>query len=260
MPILKLKDCDIHYEVSGNGPALLLIHGLGSCLLDWEHQVAAFSPTHTVITSDHRGHGDSSRPPGPYSIGQFAQDQLALLKHLKIERADVVGLSLGGAVAFQLALDAPELVRRLVIVNSFPEFILRTFAQRFFIWQRTAMIKLLSFKTMGKLVAKKMFPGQPQAQNTFIERYVRNQRAPYLASLNALFGWSAMPRARELRCPILMIAAEQDYTPPSVKQEYVDKLPNAKLAVIPDARHATPMERPEAFNRVLKEFLDQGLE
>lgn len=256
MPVLKLKDCDIHYQVSGSGPALLLIHGLGSCLLDWEHQVAAFSSRHTVIASDHRGHGESSRPPGPYSIAQFAQDQLALLKELKIEKADVVGLSLGGAVAFQLTLDAPAIVRRLVIVNSFPEFILRTFAQKFFIWQRTTMLKFLSFQTMGKLVAKKMFPGQEQVQATFIERYVRNERAPYLNSLNALFGWTAMARLNELRCPILVISADQDYTPPSMKQEYVDKLPNAKLVVIPDARHATPMERPEAFNRVLKEFLD----
>lgn len=256
MAILKLRDCDIHYHVSGSGPALLLIHGLGSCQLDWEHQVAAFSAKHTVITSDQRGHGESSRYRGRYSIEKFAQDQLSLLNTLNIEQADVVGLSMGGAVAFQLALDAPERVRRLVIVNSFPEFILRTFAQRFFIWQRTAMIKMLSFKTMGKLVAKKMFPGQPQAQEIFIQRYIRNDRGPYLASLNALFGWSAMPRVSELRCPILMIAAEQDYTPPSVKQQYVDKLPNTKLAVIPDARHATPMERPDEFNRVLAVFLD----
>jgi pimeloyl-ACP methyl ester carboxylesterase len=260
MPTLTLKDCSINYEVRGSGPALLFIHGLGSCLLDWERQIAAFARTHTVIAADLRGHGDSSRPRGPYRIQTFAEDQLTLLRALQVESVDVVGLSLGGAVAFQLALDAPAMVRRLVIVNSFPEFVLRTWAQKFFIWQRIAMIKLLSFERMGKLVAKRMFPDpdMEELRTTFVKRYIKNERQPYLDSLNALFGWSVMNRLGELRCPILVIAADQDYSPVSAKEAYVRLLASAKLVVIPNSRHATPMERPEAFNRVLNDFLHQS--
>lgn len=261
MPILKLKDCDLHYEVTGDGPALLFIHGLGSCRLDWDKQVEAFSRKYRVITCDLRGHGDSSRPPGPYGVKLFAQDQRALLEVLKVDSVDVIGVSLGGAVAFQLAIDAPALVRRLVIVNSYPEFILRTWAQKFFIWQRIAMIKLLSFEKMGKIVANKMFPGleQETVRQTFVRRYIRNERRPYLDALNGLFGWSIADRLDELRCPVLVIAADQDYSPVSSKEEYVRKLRRGKLVVIPDSRHATPMERPEEFNTVLADFLSEPI-
>jgi 3-oxoadipate enol-lactonase len=262
MGVLTRSDCDIHYEVQGSGPALLFIHGLGSCQLDWEKQVDAFRDRFMVITSDLRGHGRSGRPRGPYSIATFAEDQIALLRELGVASADVVGLSLGGAVAFQLALDAPELVRKLVIVNSDPDFVLRTLAQRLFVWQRTAMIKWLSFERMGKLVAAKMFPGpdQEEVRRIFVERYARNEKGPYLDSLNALFGWTIADRLDELRCAILVVAADQDYSPLSRKQAYVAKLAVAKLVLIEDAGHATPMERPGRFNAVLRDFLEEAAE
>ncbi|MGH7822063.1 MAG: alpha/beta fold hydrolase, partial [Candidatus Binatia bacterium] len=81
-----------------------------------------------------------------------------------------------------------------------------------------------------------------------------------LDSLNALFAWTIAERLGELRCPVLVVAADHDYSPLARKQAYVEKLPKAKLVVIEDARHATPMERPAKFNAVLREFLEGASE
>src|SRR5579859_4812705 len=99
MPTAKLDGVDIHYESTGTGPAVLLLHGLGSSGRDWEYQIPSLTG-YRVIAPDLRGHGRSSKPGGRYSIAGFAADMAGLLRALGARPAHVVGLSLGGAVAF----------------------------------------------------------------------------------------------------------------------------------------------------------------
>lgn len=113
-----LRHIALYYETHGDGAPLLLIHGLGSSTLDWAPQVAHFSERFRVITLDVRGHGRSDKPPGPYSVPIFAGDLVELLDALHIESAHLAGISMGGMIAFQLAVDAPQRVRSLTIVNS----------------------------------------------------------------------------------------------------------------------------------------------
>ncbi|NJN45685.1 MAG: alpha/beta fold hydrolase, partial [Candidatus Competibacteraceae bacterium] len=120
MPKQRSGDIELYYEITGQGHPLLFIHGLGSCTEDWEQQVAFFAQRFLVITFDVRGHGRSDKPPDPYSIPLFARDTVGLLDVLGIASAHVVGLSLGGMIAFQLAVDVPRRVDSLVIVNSGP--------------------------------------------------------------------------------------------------------------------------------------------
>ena len=259
MATYKHEGLNLYYEEQGTGEPLLFIHGLGSSGLDWELQAAAFSPQYRVITLDLRGHGRSDKPAGPYTMSQFAGDAAALLQSLSITSAHVVGLSLGGGVAFQLAIDQPALVRSLTIVNSAPEMILRTFREKLAIWQRLAIVRLMGLPKMAAVLAPRLFPNPEHEplRRLFAERFAQNHQPAYLASLRALIGWSVTDRLGEITCPTLVITADQDYTPVALKEAYVAKLPNARLAVIPNAHHATPMERPEAFNTVLAEFLAQ---
>lgn len=257
MPLAQVNGIQLHYQVEGSGTPLVLIHGLGSSSADWDAQIRHFARRYQVIAPDLRGHARSQQPPGPYSIKLFAADIAALLKSLAIESAHVVGISLGGAVAFQLAVDAPALTKTLTIVNSAPEMILRTFAQKFAIWQRLAIVRLLGLPRMAAILGERLFPSAEHAaaRNIFVERFKNNKREPYLASLQALIGWSVTEQLNKITCPTLIIAADQDYTPVALKEDYVAKLPNARLEVIADSRHAVPMERPEEFNRVLAGFL-----
>jgi pimeloyl-ACP methyl ester carboxylesterase len=257
VPIAEIDNTRLYYEDQGSGAPLFLIHGLGSSAQDWENQVAHFAKSFRVIAPDLRGHGRSDKPAGGYSIRRFADDIAGLMSTLRTGPAHVVGLSLGGGVAFQLALDAPQLLRTLTIVNSAPEMILRTWQQKFAIGSRRVIVRMLGLPGFGRMLSKKLFPSPEHGaqRNTFEERFARNDPQAYTASLNALIGWSVSARLGEIRCPTLVITADQDYTPVAFKEAYVAQIPNAHLAVVPDSRHALPMERPEAFNRVLMDFL-----
>lgn len=257
MPTVDVNGTTLHYETHGAGPALLLIHGLGSCGLDWEEQVAEFARDHRVIVPDLRGHGRSARPERGYSMRQFGDDLAALLRALDATPAHVVGISLGGGIAFQLALDHPDCVRSLVIVNSGPDAVPRTWALRLMIAMRRLTVRLRGLAPLGPMVAARLFPerGQEELRRRFVERFAGNTRGPYLASFDALIGWSVLPRMGEVRCPTLAIAADQDYTPVSMKEDWVARVPGAQLEVIAESHHALPMERPEAFNRALRKFL-----
>ena len=259
MPTATIDGVALHYEVHGAGEPLLLIHGLGSSALDWEEQVLAFSRSHRVIAFDLRGHGRSERPAGPYSIARFAADAAGLLRELGVAQAHVVGISLGGAIAFQLALDQPAQVRTLTIVNSGPELILRTLAEKTAIGLRFLILRLFGLPSLGRMVSAKLFPdpAQEHKRRVFEERFAINQREPYIASLRALVGWSVSERIGEIRCPVLVVAADQDYTPVALKEAYVAQLRDARLKVVADSHHALPMEKPEAFNEVLGEFLNE---
>jgi pimeloyl-ACP methyl ester carboxylesterase len=259
MPTLDVNGTTLNYEVTGQGVPLLFLHGLGSCLQDWEFQVPEFSRDYRVIAVDLRGHGHSARPPGPYSMQMLAADAAGLLRGLGVEPAHVVGVSLGGGIAFQMAVSDPSLVKSLVIVNSGPDATIRSFRQRLMVLSRFAMVRLLSFQKVGEAVSKKLFPGPDLAgvRSSFIERYARNDKASYLATLRAFIGWSVLAQIGSIACPVLVIAADQDYTPLALKEAYVAKIPGAKLVVVPDSRHALPVEKPQRFNAVLRTFLEE---
>jgi 3-oxoadipate enol-lactonase len=257
VPSLRSNGINLHYEVHGTGEPLLFIHGLGSSTRDWEAQVPAFSADYQVITFDLRGHGQSDKPAGPYSMAMFTLDAIGLLKALRVEQAHVVGLSLGGGVAFQLTVDAPGLVRTLTIVNSAPELILRSFKDRVTIWQRLAIVRLMGMRKMGEVLGTRLFvsPEQAALRRTFVSRWSENDPRAYLAAMRAMVGWSVTARLGSIRCPTLVLTADQDYTPLALKQAYTAQIPGAELVVIPDSRHALPMERPQEFNQALLGFL-----
>jgi 3-oxoadipate enol-lactonase len=261
MPTLDVNGIRLHYEVTGRGTPLLFLHGLGSCCQDWEFQVAEFSKDYQVITLDLRGHGQSAKPRGPYSMLMLASDAAGLLRALGIDAAHVVGLSLGGGIAFQMAVSFPALVKSLVIVNSAPDAKIRTLRQRLVVAMRFAMVRLLGLRTVGKALSKKLFPGPDLAgvRADFMERFVRNDRDSYLAALRALIGWSVSSQIESITCPTLVIAADNDYTPVAMKEAYVAQIPGAQLVIVPDSRHALPVEKPQRFNAVLRAFLEEQL-
>jgi pimeloyl-ACP methyl ester carboxylesterase len=251
-------DVELHCEIAGSGAPILFLHGLGSCSEDWQEQIARFSNGYRAIACDLRGHGTSSKPRGPYSIEAFARDIAALLRELKAAPAHVVGLSLGGMVAFQLAVDAPELVRSLVIVNSGPAVPAETFKHRLPLYIRLVYAHTLGLRGMAEKMATRLFPKPEQVElrSAFVERLAANDKRCYLASLRAIFaGWSVVDRLPGIRCPVLVLASDQDYTPVSLKQAYAALLPDSRVVVVPDSRHALPLEKPDEFNEAVADFL-----
>ena len=118
MSIANVNGVDLFYECIGAGPPLLLIHGLGSSGDDWAFQRDDFAKIRTVVMTDLRGSGRSAKPPGPYSIAQFADDLWALLDHLEIDVTDILGFSMGGAIAIEMTTLQPGRVAKLVLCNA----------------------------------------------------------------------------------------------------------------------------------------------
>ncbi|TFG15374.1 MAG: alpha/beta fold hydrolase [Promethearchaeota archaeon] len=259
MPKKHILDININYEIKGEGQPLLFIHGLGSSLRDWEDQIPIFSKKYKTIAIDLRGHGGTDKPKGPYSISLFAKDIAELLKTLKFEPVHVVGISLGGAIGFHLAIDYPELTKSLVVVNMSASLPIETFKEKQMFLMRILIVKLLGMKKMGEVLAKRLFikPEQQNSRDKMASRWAENDKKAYLSALKTLKNWSVLDRLPQIKCPTLIVSADEDYTPLDTKKEYTKLIPNAKLVVIEDARHAVTVEKPEEFNSILMDFLSK---
>ncbi len=189
----------------------------------------------------------------------FAADVAGLLQALDIPSAHIVGISLGGAVAFQLALDHPAMVKTLTIVNSAPSLGGTPEQQRQEIERRVGIVAQHGMRAMGQSLGPGLFPQPEQAslRETFIERWAENDPAAYIAATRSMLGWDVTDRLSTIQSPTLILAADQDYSPVAVKEAYARLLPNAQLAVIANAHHAVPLEQPQEFNRILAQFLAQ---
>jgi 3-oxoadipate enol-lactonase len=253
----------LYYETSGQGAPLLLLHGLGSSARDWEYQVPVFAQRYRVVIPELRGHGRSEKPPGPYSMPLLASDIADLIESLGIAPVHVVGLSLGGCVAFQLAVDHRELVRSLVVVNSAPALPGESLRDRsqlaWALLLRRLIVRLFGMRTLGRFLGRKLFPrpGQAALKRAFVERWAENQPDAYLASLATVSGWSVEDRLDSITCPVCVIAGEHDFIPLKVKQRCTDRLPNGELILIPTSGHFTPVDNPDEFNRAVMSFLER---
>ncbi|MBS0557614.1 MAG: alpha/beta fold hydrolase [Proteobacteria bacterium] len=257
MPTAHVNGTSIHYEREGRGPPLLMIHGLGSSGDDWAFQREDFARHCGLILPDLRGSGRSAKPAGPYSIAQFAQDLWALLDALGIESTNILGFSLGGAIAQEMAIAQPGRVRKLVLCNALANY--RTDSWRKWLEARTqvALVHLLGLRRTAKLIANRLFPHEDQApkRQRVIDVVGSNPKAAYLASIHALIGWSALERVRAITCPVLILAAEFDYTPLADKRIEASRFADAHFVVIAGSRHGTPFDAIEPFNTRVVEFL-----
>lgn len=260
MPYCRLNDIRMYYDVQGSGPPLLLVHGLGSSHKDWFAQKRIFKQTHTVIAPDLRGHGATEKPSGPYTIPQMARDLAVLLERLDLPPAHVVGLSMGAMISLQLAHDVPEAVRTVTAVNCDPEYRLHTPRRWLSYLFRLTLVRLFGPEVLGRILAPRLLPDPDQGElrRTFIHRYSQNDTHALVASIRAIAGWSIDEELETIRQPALIVASQHDYTDVDRKAIFARQMPDARLAVLPAAHHAVPVERPALFNYQLRAFLAEA--
>lgn len=251
----------ITWESAGSGAPVLLLHGLGGGLLDWEPQMAPLSAHYRVLRLDVRGHGSSDKPRGRYRVEDFTSDAAAVLGEAGAGPAHIVGLSMGGMIAMQLALDAPDLVRSLVLANTGPEVRGENAAERLGIWQRRILTRLLSMERFATLLAERLFPepDQEAMQANFRRRWSANDPRAYRESYLALLRWSVASRLPQIRQPTLVVHSEFDYTSLERKRRWAERIPQARIATIAGGRHAVSMDKAADFNRVVLEFLETAI-
>lgn len=259
MPYFEHDGCNLHYQEFGHGEPVLLIHGLGSSCQDWEYQIPALAARYRVIVMDVRGHGRSDKPAERYSIAGFSADVEALLDHLQPGPVHYVGLSMGGMIGFQLAVDQPRLLKSLCIVNSAPQVKIQTFDDFVQFAKRWSLARIFSMETIGKGLGNNLFPKPEQAdlRHKIAARWAQNNKRAYLASFDAIVGWGVQEKLSRITCPTLIVTADHDYTSVAFKQAYASLIKNARVSVVEDSRHATPLDSPQVFNQVLLNFLEE---
>ncbi len=251
----------LHVAECGSGTPLVLLHGLGASSEDWEYQLAEFSKRFRCIAPDFRGFGLSPRA-GLYSVPRFAADIWALLDAQGVDRFSLIGHSMGGAVALQMAVEQPQRIERLVLADTLPSFRTNSMGKRMLFATRYATMGLLGPKRLAGAIAQKLFPNADQAD---LRERVRlrgqsNDRGVYLETIRSLVNWSVVDRLDRLTMPALVLAAEQDYFPRSDAEAFAASLPDARLIVFPGTHHALPLEAPQVFNAAVLQFLESPAE
>lgn len=257
MPTLQLAELALYFEESGAGPPVLLLHGLGSSGRDWNLVAPALAAGHRLLVPDVRGHGRSGKPAGAYGVPLFARDIAALCDHLGLTALHVVGVSMGGMIGFQLAVDRPELVRSLVVINSGPDMVPRTLRMWLALKLRVTLLRLFGPAYLGRLLAQRLFPQPEQGElrQRFQTSIGENEPGAYLRATQGLIGWTVLDRLAEVRCPVLCLASEHDYTPLAAKQAYVRLLKDAQLQEVKDSGHAAPVDQPAQVIAAVTSFV-----
>jgi pimeloyl-ACP methyl ester carboxylesterase len=250
MAVVQVNGIDLYYEEAGSGHPLLLIVGLGGNALDWTPHVPVLGERFRVIAFDNRRVGRSSEPRGPYSTRQMADDAVALLDHLGIDRAHVLGASLGGAIAQELALGYPERVARLMLVSSLarpgPEWFDRWL--EFWIVAGECDIDPAIFDVM--LMPWALTPAFMVQPDQVDAVYGEWQSAPYRATAQGIVGQVAAVRIHDAiaRLPgitastLVLVGAEDCLTPPVLSQEIAAAIPNARLHILERGGHVALWE------------------
>jgi 3-oxoadipate enol-lactonase len=261
MPFFRDEESSIHYLERGRGEPLLLIHGLGCSGANWAFQVAALEHRCRLIIPDLPGSGHSSPPRSEYTIAGFADAMWRLMDHLKIRETNIVGFSLGGAVALEMATLRPSCVPKLALINSLATYQPRDLRKWLETYLSATIVRMLGMPRAACLMAARLFPEPWQrAMREHAAHMMGSVPAnSYLGTGLALARWAILDRLNLLTCRVLLIAAENDFTPLAEKRELAKNL-KAELVVVRGSRHGTPFDSVEATNASLLALLtDQPL-
>lgn len=251
-----------HHDIAGpaDGPVLLLGGSLGATTAMWEPQVGALSERFRVVRHDHRGHGSSPAPPGPYEIEDLARDVIDLMDHLEIERAAVCGISLGGMVAIWLGANAPERISALALCCTSAH--LPPAAA----WsERAAAVRSAGTTEViaDAVVERWLTPGYA-AEHPEVKRRLRAMLAAadpeaYAACCGAIGRMDLRDDlARIAVTPLVIAGADDPAIPPEHQRAISDAIPGSRLEVLPDAAHLASVERASAVTALLLDHFGES--
>jgi len=274
MSTARVGDIEMYYEEHGTGDPLLLVMGLAADSTAWMFQVPDFARRYRTIVFDNRGVGRSSKPSGPYTIHQMADDAAGLLDALDVARAHVVGVSMGGMIAQELTLRHPERVRGLVLGCTYPEpdadaerqrqFSVRQLGGRISATGETeidvsTIDPLAFFQTLLPRVFNQSFIDTelPKLLQIFggALQWGFSMEA-ILGQVEAVMGHKATDRLHQIASPTLVITGDADLlVSPANSDVLARNIPGAKLVKIPGGSHGFNFETPDVFNSTVLEFL-----
>jgi 3-oxoadipate enol-lactonase len=252
----------LHYTVDGpaDAPVLVLGSSLGTTNRMWEPQLPALTSRLRVVRYDHRGHGGSPVPDGPYTIAELGRDVLGVLDDLGVERAHVGGLSLGGMVSMWIAANAPSRVERLVLMCTSaklgpPENWINRAAT-----VRASGIEPIADTVVGRWLPKEYAARHPEVLAELRAALVSTPPEGYAACCDAIRVMDLQPDLPSITAPALIIAGLVDEaTPPTHAQRIAALIPGCRLSLVAGAAHLANVSRPDVISDQLLTFLTEDL-
>jgi 3-oxoadipate enol-lactonase len=245
-------------DSGANAEPVLLAHAIGCDHRMWDELAAALAPRYRVIAIDARGHGKSPLPARPWSLADMADDAARLLDRLGIARAHWVGLSMGGMVGQAFALAHGDRLAKLVIANSTSTYGKDGPAM----WDnRIRLVTEGGLAAIRDMVAARYFSpafaaSHPQVVQRVMARFMETPAEGYLGCCEAIRELDYLDALARVRAPTLVIAGDLDQgTPPAMSKAIADRVPGARLAVIPGASHLSAVEKPAEFAALVSDFL-----
>lgn len=261
----------IAYLDEGQGPPVILIHGFGGSIWQWEYQQTALAATHRLLTLDLLGSGLSDKPDQAYSPDEMVSFFTAFMDAVGVPCASLVGNSMGGGLVIGMALTHPERVDRLVLISGFPDHVKEKLTGRFVrhaigTGAPTWLVQFgnwLAGRGLTEAVLKEIVYDHGRLTQAVIDRAYRNRRRPGLippimAQARALPLWEEgfATRLRDLNRPTLILWGTEDQVfPPQVGRDMAATIPGATLELLPQAGHIPQWERPDLVNPLLLRFL-----
>ena len=266
MPTVEANGQTLYYEEHGEGEPLLCVMGLAADVLAWTLQVPAFSARHRAIFHDNRDAGRSSRANGPYEIADMARDTLALADALELDTFHLLGYSMGGAIAQEVACQAPERVRTLTLSVTFASG--GAWARSLSESWTTRVHKLSHEEHIDELLL--LNHSEAFFENADAVAYMRGMMLEnphpqkpdaFCRQLAASSLHDARDRLPALSLPVHVIGAERDILVPVWKsKELAELIPDAKLTLLEGAPHGALIEQAERFNEAVLEFVGSARE
>jgi 3-oxoadipate enol-lactonase len=247
----------VHYDITGAGPPLVLVGSIGSTLAMWEPQLPVLAERFRVIRVDHRGHGRSPVPAGPYTIADLGSDVLALLDHLGERRVSLCGLSMGGMAGMWLGAHAPERIAALALLDT-SAYMGRE------VWEpRIAAVETGGTAAIVDGVMQRWFTPEfrqrnPERVARFAAMVTDTPDDGYAGCAAAIRDMDLRPDLAKVTAPTLVVVGADDpATPPDAARDIADRIAGARLEVIAGAAHIANVERPDEVNRHLLDHFER---
>jgi len=266
MPIVNINGVDLNYETTGQGEAIVCLHGMTGSTQDWESQVSVLSPNYRVITRDQRGHGKSAAPSGEeqYSIPIFADDVFALLKMLDIKKCCLMGHSVGGFTALQFALGHPDMLAALVLVDTSsgqfardPSVVQLQEKQRE-LARSQGMEAAFEFSITSMPATIERIQKHPELKEITRRKMLQTSVDGYIYGSAAIGKWQPVTdRLSEIKVPTLICWGDEDAAFTEAVQVLKRGIADSELVTFKGAGHNPHEEASEAFNGALLKLLDR---
>lgn len=246
----------LHHAAEGpaDGPPLVLLCSLGSTIDMWAPQRAELADEFRVISLDTRGHGGSPVPDGPYAVEDLGRDALETLDDLGVERAAFAGVSLGGAVAQWIGLQAPERASSLALLCTAARFPHGDAFRERATTARTDGMEAIADAVVARWFTDDFADAEPDTVRRMRDQIASTPPEGYAGCCEAVAAWDAVDRLGGITVPTLVVSGVEDpATPPEHQQILADGIPGARLEPVTGAAHLASFQRPEVVTPLLRE-------